>query len=88
MDWSKLDAGLAAALDGPGDVDGSRRYVVFVHLGAGVPAERLADLGLEAATPSKVGTATLSAGEIDRLSEQAWVTGMRLSRSLRLPDPR
>jgi len=78
MDWSKVDAALAGAL---ADDDGSHRHAVFVHLAPDAAPDAGPDLGV-----GPVRTATLSRSEIDRLSEQAWVGRVRLSRPLGLYD--
>lgn len=93
MEWSKIDAGLAAAL--ADDEAATGRHRVFVHLAAEVdPAEVdptvLADLGVPAGD-ARVRTAELTAAEIDRLSDQEWVSQLRSSWPLRPagdPPPR
>jgi len=83
MNWSKVDAGLASALT---DEGGPRRYAVFVHLAADADADAdvLADLGLEASGEGRIRTASVSAAEVDLLSDQEWVTRLTISTTLRL----
>lgn len=81
MDWSKLDAGLAAAV--AEDEDPTRLFVVFVHLdpeGDGV----LAAAGIDAAGEGQVRTATLSALQVATLSDRDQVRRLVLSLPLRL----
>ena len=83
MDWSKLDAGLAAAV--AEDADPTRRFVVFVHLdpeGGGV----LTAAGVDAAGEGQVRTATLSALQVATLSDRDQVRRLVLSLPLRLAD--
>ena len=84
MDWSKVDAGLAAAL---ADAEAGDRYVVFVHLARPVDpgvADRLpcATTGNDA-----VRTATVSTADVERLSDRPEVSQIRLSRALGLAEP-
>ena len=81
MDWSKLDAGLAGALAGE---EAPRRYAVFVHLADDVAPEVLAQLGVEASGEGRVRTATVSWADVDRLSDQEWVSQLRMSTTLNL----
>ncbi len=81
MDWSKLDASLAGAL---ADEQAHRKYSVFVHLTVDVGPDVLAELGVEASGNGRVRTATVSADDVDRLSEQEWVSQLRMSTSLNL----
>ena len=83
MDWSKLDAALAAELAESPEASG--RYAVFVHLAGQVQPPRLAELGLDVAGEGRVRTATVSWTDVDRLSEQADVHHIALSRRLGLP---
>lgn len=81
MDWSKLDAGLAAALaDGRAD----DRYVVFVHLGPAADPGGLPDLPGGPEGDGSVRTATVSAVEVAQLTERAEVRQIRLSQALGL----
>lgn len=79
MDWSKVDAGLAAAL---ADDDPARRYTVFVHLVPEADADA-EPLGVDSAGDGPVRTATLSSAEIGHLSERAGVRLLRLSAPLK-----
>lgn len=78
MDWSKVDAALAAALAD----DGGQRCTVLVHLTADVEPDLLKALGVSAAGEGLVRTATVSPTEVERLSDQPWVSLLRLSRRL------
>jgi len=80
MDWSKVDAALAAALD---DDDASRRHTVFIHLAPQADPRGLVALGVDPTGEGSVRTATLSAAEIGRLSDRAEVDHIRISRPLR-----
>jgi hypothetical protein len=83
VDWSKLDAGLAAAV--AEDADPTRRFVVFVHLdpeGGGV----LTGAGIDAAGEGQVRTATLSALQVATLSDRDQVRRLVLSLPLRPTD--
>lgn len=83
MDWSKVDAGLAASL--AEDPDPGRRFVVFVHLD---PQARgiLAASGIDAEGEGSVQTATVSALEVAGLSDRSEVRRLVLSHRLRLAD--
>ena len=83
MNWSKLDARLAAAL-GPGSDD--RPLSVFVHVDpAGADAGVCDRLGL--GPPAReIVTATLSPEQVAELSELPWVRRLALSGHLRLLD--
>lgn len=84
MDWSKVDATLAAALADAG-ADDSCRLPVFVHLDADAADPSFLD-ELPLAPPGERGicTGTLSAADVDRLTEQPWVRSIGLSGPLRL----
>lgn len=71
-----MDAALAGALAGAGD----RRLPVFVHLDA-ERADRtlLAGLAVTLGESGGVCTAHLSADGVALLTDQPWVTGLRLS---------
>lgn len=97
MDYRKIDAALAAALDGDRPADdrdrGPRRtpgLPVFVHIDPAAATRRrpeLARLGLPAGSLlGGIGTATLSAEQVRELSEQPWVRQIRLSQPLDLLD--
>jgi hypothetical protein len=87
MDYAKLDAGLAAALD---DLEGESEednLHVFIHakrpLGT-VEAEFLNRRGIDGGeADAQILTATVSPKVLDELSEQPWVKFLRLSRVLR-----
>ena len=83
MDWSKVDAALAGALEGAGD----RRLSVFVQ----VDTEQsdctvLAEWHLDPAGPAGVATGELSADEVATLTEQPWLVRIQLSQRLRPLD--
>lgn len=93
MDYRKLDAALAAALEDeerPAAARGGARPVpklpVFVHVDPAAAAARraeLARLGLRAGSMlGGIGTATLSPEQVRELSEQPWVRQIRLSQPL------
>ncbi len=84
MDWSKLDAGLAGAL---ADGKAGDRYVVFVHLVPTADPAAAPDLQGASTGDGSVRTAMVSAEDVDRLSERAHVSQIRLSRTLGLSDP-
>ena len=84
MDWSKVDAGLAGALADPGT---GERYVVFVHLNPSSDPEALASLPGDPVGEGAVRTATVSAEELERLSERAEVSHLALSRAVGLTGP-
>lgn len=81
VDWSKVDAGLAAALAAEHPIS---HHAVFVHLDPGSDPDVLAELGVEVFGAGDLRTATLTAAEVDELSELACVSGLRLSRPLGL----
>ena len=87
MDFRKIDAALAAALEDTADLDGAK-LSVFVHVDPKAPARQrgvLARLGLpKSATSGGIATATLTPEVIGRLSEQPSVTQLRLSTPLNL----
>ena len=86
MDYAKLDAGLAAAIEAPGD--GTAGFVVFIRSNRVVgerEAAALRSAGIEAPTPGKrILTATLGPEAIGRLTDEPWVTSISLSRKLNL----
>lgn len=88
VDWSKIDAALAGALQQEEDRD-ARRLAVFVQLNADAPDHQaLSELGVPGAGgQSGVCTATLSHQEVARLSEQPWVRRLALSGRQRLTGP-
>jgi len=83
MDWSKVDAGLAGAL---ADDDAGGRYAVFVHFDPGADPEVLGALGVAVTGHGDVRTATVSAAEVARLTDEAGVRHVRLSTRLHLAD--
>lgn len=84
MDWSKVDAALAGALADVGDPD-ARCLPVFVHVDVEEAEETLlATLDVHGSAPGGIGTGTLSAAAVDRLTDQPWVTRIALSGPLRL----
>ncbi len=87
MDYQKMDAALAAALDEVRDPE-ERALSVFIHTAhAPVDAEAafLEDLGVGGVTGGRqVFTATLSARAVAELSDQPWLRYMKLSRRLRI----
>ena len=87
MNWGKVDAGLAAALDSAGELgSGERSLSVFVHVEvAGADPDACDRLGL-APPDGEIRTATLSPDEVAELSELPWVRRVGLSRRLRLLD--
>jgi hypothetical protein len=97
VDWSKVDAALAGALEGAGD----RRLAVFVQVftgqaGQAVLAEWRLDPGGPAGPAGPGGptgtaglataTAVLSAEEVAELTDQPWVARIQLSQRLRPLD--
>lgn len=87
MNYQKIDAALAAALDEVRDPD-ERALSVFIHT-ARAPVETeaalLEDLGVGVVTgEQRVFTATLSARAVAELSDQPWLRYMKLSRRLRI----
>ena len=93
MDWSKVDASLAGALAGHGwpgaDAarDAERRLSVFVHIDADrADQSLLAELALGTSSTGDVRTGDLTPADVARLTEQPWVTRVRLSGPLRLLD--
>ena len=84
MDWGKVDAALAGALS-DAEADAGRLLPVFVHLDA-ASADRslLASLRLDPPGEESVCTATLSAADVERLTDQPWVKRLGLSGPLQL----
>jgi hypothetical protein len=89
MDYRKIDAALAAALDEVRDPE-ERFLAVFIHTthppGQAEAAflERLGVSGIRG--ERQVFTATLSPRAIAQLSDQPWLRFLRLSQRLRLLD--
>jgi hypothetical protein len=91
VDYKKLDAALAAALDDSSDsaaAQDTRLLSVFVHLtpdASGRHGDKLARLGVpKGSLQGGIATATLSPRQVRELSEQPWVRQLRLSSPLRL----
>ncbi|GAB4533624.1 MAG: hypothetical protein Kow0063_15840 [Anaerolineae bacterium] len=89
MDYRKVDAALAAALDEVQDPE-EPTLSVFIHT-AYAPQDAevafLKDLGVRGVTGTRqVFTATLSPRAVAELSEQPWLRYMKLSRRLRLME--
>ncbi len=91
MDYRKIDAALAAALD---DVQNQeeRAFVVFIHTEHApdtTEAAILEGLGVSGVTGGRrMFTATLSAREVAELSDQPFVQYLKLSRKLHLLNER
>lgn len=82
MDWSKVDPALAVELVDAtgGDEEAQRRMAVFVYLDvARADSDLLAEMGVEAPESGGIGTGTVSADDVRRLTDQPWVTRVRLS---------
>ena len=96
MEWSKVDPALAAALSGSaghelggegGGDGGARRIPVFVYVDA-AQCDRsvLRALDLRGAD-GPVRTGTVTAADVERLTDQPWVRRVVLSGPLRLAGP-
>ena len=89
MDYQKIDAALAAALEEIQDPK-QQAFAVFirtVHAPNHTEAEFLEELGVRGVGGQRqVFTATLSAHAIGELSDQPWLQYVKLSRRLRLLD--
>ena len=91
MNYQKLDAALATALNDVQDSD-ELSLGVFIHtepiLDSAATAV-LESLGVSGVTSGKdIFTATLSANAISQLSEQSWVKHLKRSQQLRLVNQR
>ncbi|MDZ7956675.1 MAG: hypothetical protein RMY34_02000 [Aulosira sp. DedQUE10] len=91
MNYQKLDAALATALNDVQDLE-IPTLTVFIHtepvLNA-IATAVLENLGVTGVTAGKdVFTATLSANAIAQLSEQPWVQYLKLSQRLHLVNSR
>ena len=87
MDWSKIDAALAAALADVADRS-VRALPVFVRVDPSVAdPDLLAELGLEGGSEGEVRTGTVSAQGVRRLTRQPWVRRVQLSGPLDLLGP-
>lgn len=83
MDWSKVDAALAAALAAADDPETC--LTVFVHLDSErADPSLLVDLDLRGAPPGGVCTGTVSVRAVEELTDQPWVTRVHLSGRVRL----
>jgi hypothetical protein len=89
MNYRKVDAALAAALDEVQDPE-EQALSVFIHTDHALDSgevEFLEGLGVTGATERRrVFTATLSPSAVAELSDQPWLRYMKLSRRLRLLD--
>lgn len=87
MDYAKLDAGLALAVDAAPTSD-ARDLDVFVHLTDPLETsarDRLVALGVgDVGSGRTILSATLSAREIASLSDERWIHKLSLGRTLRL----
>ncbi|NJR16870.1 MAG: hypothetical protein HC785_14930 [Calothrix sp. CSU_2_0] len=87
MNYQKLDAGLAIALN---EIENPEEpsLVVFVHTNSPLDADKITFLesfGITGVTEGKdIFTATLSVNAISELSQQPWVQYLKLSQKLRL----
>ena len=86
MEYAKLDAGLRVALCSKED-DPGYQFTVFIHTAYPVGEEEirfLQDLDIPDIRPhKKIFTATLTAAAIALVSEQSFVSAIRLSRTLK-----
>jgi len=86
MDYAKMDAGMRAALERYKEVS-DRMFPVFIHTSVPVNEEHvlfLKGLGVDyARNGMKVFTATLPSPSIDIISDQEWVSAIRLSRRMK-----
>ncbi|MGW6982165.1 hypothetical protein ACWGE1_22465 [Streptomyces sp. NPDC054932] len=83
MDYRKLDASLAMAIDAPGRSPQARDLLVLVRLTEPPSPDRLEQLG-NRGVDSAVGggtvlTGTLSREDVEALSDQPWVHSLTLS---------
>ena len=90
VDYSKLDADLAAELDqAPADAN-EPQFLVFVETTRPVGVDEATVLGRAGVAGDYVGqdlfSAALSYRAVDELSNQAWVRYLKLSRRLRPLD--
>lgn len=89
MDYDKIDASLAVALD---EVDNreERMLSVFIQTTQGVdPAatDFLKEIGVKGATEGKkIFTAKLSPRAVDELTKQPWVRYVKLSQKMRMME--
>ena len=89
MNYQKLDPELAFELAEISDAE-DPAFTVFIrtlHAPAPDEATYLKALGISGVTPGRrIFTATLSAHEVEELSEQPWVRSLELTRKLQLLD--
>ncbi len=87
MDYRKIDAALAAALDTVQNPE-ERMLIVFIHTAnepGAVEAEFMKRRGISTeAGKGRVFTATVSSRTVADLANQPWVSSLRLSQKLRL----
>ena len=87
MDYRKVDAGLASALEFASDGD-APSLQVFIHTSDSLDEAQemmLADCGVRGAKSGrKIYTATLSPSTVARLSDQPWVEYIRSAQRMRL----
>jgi hypothetical protein len=87
MNYAKTGAGLASALSRIKDPS-ARTLSVFIRTNRDPSADEmhlLEGAGVNGVAPGRqVFTATLSAEQVEQLSEQPWVRSLELSRPLRL----
>ncbi len=87
MDYRKIDAVLAAALDEMKNPE-ERALSVFIHTAQKVDLTAttfLREIGVRGATEGKkIFTATLSPRAVEELSKQPWVRYVKLSQKLRM----
>lgn len=83
MNYQKLDAGLAVALEEEDDPEAAS-LTVFIHTDRVPDGEALRMLEGIGVSPgdAQIFTATVSPRMIAQLSEQPWVTSIKLSRKL------
>jgi hypothetical protein len=86
VNYAKVDAALAGALESTSDYE-ARTLPVFIHVDASAADRQiLADLGVTGADAGQetVAATALSPQNVAQLSQQSWVRQLRLSRSLHL----
>lgn len=87
MEYAKLDAALAAAVDRTADTS-ARDLVVFVSIGSSPDEDGLRLLrrlgAAQVPAPPSLVSVTASADDVRRLSAAPWVRALRLSRHRRL----
>lgn len=83
MNYKKMDAGLAAAMEEEGDREAAS-LTVFIHTDRVPDGEALRILKGIGVSPgdSQIFTATVSPLVVAQLSEQPWVQSIKLSRRL------